>query len=160
AGARCPDMTALVAALERRLARRVRVASVLALALVAVVIAAFAGWRMLRSSADKRVAAQHLSREAEQIRGIMRANRVMPLHDIHADRVKLKSEIERITHDMAELGEEGRGPGEFALGAAWYSLYDAADNYAEARKHLEAAWAAGERSPELAYELGSALSRL
>src|SRR5262249_38559690 len=82
---RWPDLRSLLTALEATLARRARIASLLAVALVAVVIAGFVGWRAMRSSADRRVAAQQLSREAEQIRGSMRAARLMPLHDIVAD---------------------------------------------------------------------------
>jgi hypothetical protein len=61
--------------------------------------------------------------------------------------------MKEIEVQMAALGKAGVGPGEYALGVGHISL----DEEKEAKQHLEAAWAAGERAPELAWALGRTL---
>ncbi|HET9626643.1 MAG TPA: serine/threonine-protein kinase, partial [Kofleriaceae bacterium] len=156
---RWPDLPALLAALERCLVRRSRIA-IGAVLLGAALAVGVAGWIIERGHAERRLAAaQQLAREAEVVRGHMRASRLLPPHDIEIDRQAVRAQIARITEEMAAIGDDARGPGEFALGAAWLSLGDGRDVRAQALVHLEAAWAAGERSPELAFDLGSALAR-
>jgi serine/threonine-protein kinase len=124
----------------------------LALALVGALV--FAGFIQARVSATRRVrAARELGQSLSTMRSTMRAARMLPLHDIEPDREKVRAEMNRIAAVMRTLGDEGRAPGEFALGAGWFALGDRK----QARAHLEAAWAAGERSPDLAYDLGVVL---
>jgi serine/threonine-protein kinase len=123
-----------------------------ALALVGTV--ALAGWIAARAGATRRVrAARELGQSLQTMRSTMRAARMLPLHDIEPDRGKVRAEMNRIAAVMRTLGDEGRAPGEFALGAGWFALGD----HKQARAHLEAAWAGGERSPDLAYDLGLVL---
>ncbi|MFT3700046.1 MAG: protein kinase [Kofleriaceae bacterium] len=154
---RWPDMRSLVAALDRTIARRAKVTGVLAAALALVAIGSVVGWRVMHDRSERRIAAEQLGREAEQIRGHMRAARLLPAHDIAVERKQLKLEMTAIEHKMAELGDVATGPGEFALGAALFSSDRVRATRDAARKHLQAAWDAGERAPELAFELGYAL---
>ncbi|HEY0255687.1 MAG TPA: serine/threonine-protein kinase, partial [Kofleriaceae bacterium] len=154
---RWPDMQSLVAALDRTIARRARITAVLAVALVMVAIGSIIGWRVMHGRTEQRIAAERLGREAEQLRGQMRAARMLPAHDIVVERTQLRAQMKAIEREMTDLGDAAVGPGEFALGAAWFSLGRNRDARAEAGKHLQRAWDAGERRPELAFELGYVL---
>ena len=150
---RWPSMTALLAALEEdRVARRRRIVAGAAVALVSIAI--FVAWIGARRSAAQRVrAAESLGQQVQQIQSRMRAAFLLPLHDTKPERDRVRAQMKSIESKMRQLGDEGRGPGELALGIGHFELHE----QAEARKHLEAAWAAGERTPDLAYDLGLVL---
>lgn len=150
---RWPSMTALLAALEEdRAARRRRIIAAAAAAIVT--LALLLGWVGARRSATRRVrAAESLGQKVQQIQSRMRAAYLLPLHDIKPERDRVRAQMSSIEAQMRQLGDEGRGPGELALGIGHFVLGE----NAEARKHLELAWAAGERTPDLAYDLGLVL---
>ena len=147
---RWPSLTALLAELEEdRAARRRRIVGGAAVALLSIVLV-FA-WVGARRSAAQRVrAAEALGQQVQQIQSRMHAAFLLPLHDTKPERDRVRAQMKSIEAQMRALGDEGRGPGELALGIGHFALGERA----EARKHLEAAWAAGERTPDLAYDLG------
>ncbi|MDB4964725.1 MAG: hypothetical protein JWN44_414, partial [Myxococcales bacterium] len=153
---RWPSMTALLAALgQDRAARRRRILAATVVGIVAALL--LVGGLAARRSAARRVHdAAALGQQVQQIRGRMHAAHLLPLHDTKLERDRVRAQMKAIQEQMRQLGDEGRGPGELALGVGYFALGERA----EARKHLEAAWAAGERTPDLAYDLGLVLGDL
>jgi serine/threonine-protein kinase len=147
-------LTALLAALEEdRAARRRRIVAGAAVALVSIVL--LVAWIGARRSAARRVrAAESLGQQVQQIQSRMHAAFLLPLHDTKPERDRVRAQMTSIEAQMRQLGDEGRGPGELAIGVGHFALGERA----EARKHLEAAWADGERTPDLAYDLGLVLA--
>jgi eukaryotic-like serine/threonine-protein kinase len=123
-----------------------------------VLVAVFAALALSeRASARKQVAlAAEFARTVEDAEGLMRVAHMAPLHDIRAEKARVREHLVRIEQRMAEAGSVARGPGDYALGRGRLAL----DDPKRARQHLEAAWAAGYRSPEVAYALGLALGTL
>jgi hypothetical protein len=150
---RWPSLTALLSELgQDRAARRRRILTVSALALLAAILVV--GALALRRNAARRVyEAQQLGQTVQQMRSRMHAEQLLPLHDTKPERDRIRVQMKEIEAQMRRLGDEGRGPGELALGVGHFALRE----YAKARQHLEAAWNAGERGPDLAYELGLVL---
>ena len=100
--------------------------------------------------------AQRFGQEVKEVESSLRLALLLPLHDTTAHKAAMRSRMERIRAEMEELGELARGPGHYALGQVHLALHE----YEEARRHLEAAWTAGYREPEVAAALGSTLGHL
>jgi eukaryotic-like serine/threonine-protein kinase len=151
---RWPSMTELLAALERDATRRARRLGVIALIVIGVV--ALGGWfEARRSAAGREQRARELGGEVQRMRAMMRAAHLLPLHDIKPERDKLRAQLVRIEAQASELSGAARATAELALGGGYFTVGD----NALARKHLEAAWEAGERNPDLAFDLGQLLAR-
>jgi tetratricopeptide (TPR) repeat protein/predicted Ser/Thr protein kinase len=149
---RWPSMDALLSQLEHDSARRLRRIGLVTLALAGVI--SLGGWVQSRWSAALRVQrASELSREAQQMRTMMRAARLLPLHDIKPDRDKVRAILKRIESEMQDLSGDERAQAEAALGAGYFAVKDRDPAF----KHLHAAWDAGQRSPEVAFDLGQAM---
>jgi hypothetical protein len=149
---RWPSMDPLLTALEHDGARRLRLVGLVALALVGVV--SLGGWLQSRRSAALRVRrAAELGQQAQEMRTMMRAAHLLPLHDIKPDRDKIRAMLKHIESQMSDLGDEGRAQAEAALGAGYFAIRDKEPAF----KHLRAAWDAGQRSPEVAFDLGQAM---
>ncbi len=82
--------------------------------------------------------------------------RSLPLHDIRSQRANARKILDALAADMAQAGELAVGPGHAALGRGYLALQD----YGEARRHLAAAWQAGNRAPDTACALGLAYGNL
>ncbi|MEM6457138.1 MAG: serine/threonine-protein kinase, partial [Acidobacteriota bacterium] len=89
----------------------------------------------------------------------MRAEHMRPLHDLAPARARLRARVADLTAELAALprGSTARGPLHYAIGEGYRTLGGSDD--AQALRHLEAAWAAGFRSPDAAYALGATLER-
>jgi hypothetical protein len=149
---RWPSMEALLTELERDTAPKPRRVALAVLALIGVV--SLGGWLQSRYSAARRVErAAELGREAQQMRTMMRAAHLLPLHDIKPDRDKVRAIVSRIESQLPNLSGEVHAQAEAALGAGYFAINDRST----ALKHLQAAWDAGQRSPEVAFDLGQAL---
>jgi serine/threonine-protein kinase len=150
---RWPSLTALLEALEEdRVARRYRIGAVAAVAVLTITL--LIGWIGARRSASQRVrTAQAMGQQIQRIQTRMRAAYLLPLHDTKPERDRVREQMKAIQAQLLNLGDEARGPGELALGIGHFVLGE----HAEARQHLENAWAAGQRSPDLAYDLGLVL---
>ncbi len=122
------------------------------LAATAVTIEVRSRWR-----AD-RVArlGEQMGRQVERMEWVQRVAYQLPLHNLTAENRHIREQMSHIEEQMDELGPLGEGPGLYALGRGFLALND----LVAARRHLEAARAAGNRSPELSLTLGLTLADL
>jgi tetratricopeptide (TPR) repeat protein/predicted Ser/Thr protein kinase len=98
--------------------------------------------------------AQRFSQRIESLEARLRIEAFLPLHDVTAAKRRLRRELGTIQEEMRGLGPIAEGPGHFALGQGYLALHQ--DELA--REHLEKAWNAGERTPEVAAALGRVFS--
>jgi serine/threonine-protein kinase len=148
------------ASLGYRLYKRARRSAALvvtaAVALVLVLGFAFLGLRARAEARQQAALAAEFARTLDDVDGILRVAHMAPLHDVRPSNAQVRARLDRIAERMRTAGELAVGPGQYALGRGKLALGEAA----EARKHLEAAWHAGYRVPEVAYALGLALGNL
>ncbi|WP_437947627.1 serine/threonine-protein kinase [Sorangium sp. So ce296] len=148
------------ASLGRRLARQARrhraaVAGAAALVVAALVVAGvFVRGR--RAAAEQATLARELGETVKEMELFLRGAHGMPLHDVERERDVVRARLRAVEARMAQAGEAGRGPGEYALGRGLLALQEPA----AALEHLRAAERAGYRSPGLDYAAGAALSEL
>ena len=115
---------------------------------------AFSLW--LRSALGAREQArlvQQFAQEAEGMESTLRVAELLPRHDIRGEQAGVRARMASVEAKLGQLGAFTDGPGHYALGRAALALHDAG----AARAHLEKAWAAGHRAPEVAQALGLAL---
>lgn len=86
----------------------------------------------------------------------MRAEYLSPRHDNSKGRARVESRMAAVADRIDQVGRRAAGPGAFALGVGHLAL----GRMGEARHHLERAWDAGHRPPEVAFALGVALTEL
>lgn len=142
--------------MKRRLRRSPFVAAGAAVALLAILGLLGLGLSARLSAAAGAVAAQRYGQEVERIAASLRRAFLLPLHDTRPERKAARGELLRLEAGLADLPSVARAPAEGALGRGYLALHDDA----AARRHLEAAWNAGERSPQVASDLGRALGHL
>ncbi|MFN8011077.1 MAG: serine/threonine-protein kinase [Holophagaceae bacterium] len=144
----------------RRLERRVRrhpAASAVVAASVAVALV-LGGWG-LRSALRARhqaALAQAFAQDAAQLDTRLRVGRLLPLHDLRAEKAAVRERMADIEGRMARLGRLAQGPGRAALGRGHLALGE----LAAARRELEEAWGLGHRTPDTANALGQVLAGL
>jgi eukaryotic-like serine/threonine-protein kinase len=140
----------------RRARRHPAIAAGVAVAATLVLAASgFAAATALSASRQAKVA-RELGGRLERIDATLRVARLLPTHDISRERSAVRAEMAAIERTMAGLGREDRRLGHLALGQGHLALGEAAT----ARSELEAAWAAGSRSPEVSLALARALAEL
>jgi hypothetical protein len=120
-----------------------------------VAVLAASGWavRERLQTARRAAIAQRFGREEERFEWALRATHELPLHDTSPERGTVRAAIERLDREVQGLPPALRAPGDAAIGRGYVALGDDAP----ARRHLERAWRAGYRAPELAYTLGLTL---
>jgi eukaryotic-like serine/threonine-protein kinase len=133
--------------------RMVAVATVAALAL-----GGSAGLNLrTRAEAQKRAElAQQFGQRVRQLVADLRFESLLPLHDTTSFRRDVRQRMTTIEQEMVRLSPLADGPGHHALGMAYWALQEAAP----AAEHLERAWRAGQRTPEVATSLALALGHL
>jgi serine/threonine-protein kinase len=140
-----------------RWARRHRVLAAVALVALANLIGGGALALRTRASAQARArAAQQFGRSLEQVQAMAERARLLPLHDVREEHRAIRARIGELEQSMHELGAFAEGPGEYAVGRGYLALAD----YPSARRHLERAWELGERTPDAAAALGTALGEI
>ncbi len=140
-----------------RLVRRHRLVSAVAVAaFTAIAVLLAAGWNERLAARRGAVAAQRYGQEVERIAAQLRRAYLLPLHDTRPERRAARAELLRLEAGLDRLPGAARPPAQGALGRGYLALHDEA----AARRHLTAAWAAGERSPQVASDLGRALGHL
>jgi serine/threonine-protein kinase len=160
--ARYPSMSALIEALRadpaeaRRRRLRGALGAVAAVALVSAVAAGGLAYKARRGAAEQARLSQQFGQSVEQISAIARYAALFPLHDTRGEIEMIRSRMTELQERMNAIGPIAAGPGHEALGRGHLTL----DRYDEALRELEAAWATGYRSPELAYALGMAHGKL
>lgn len=132
------------------------VAAVTAAAVLALLLAGAAGLRSQWRAHERAALAQRFGQEVKEVEATLRYALLLPLHDTSDHKRALLARMGRIEREMQRLGELAQGPGRYALGQAHLALH----RYDEAREHLEAAWTAGYREPEVARSLGRAFGHL
>ena len=142
--------------LYKRARRSAALVATAAVAFLLVIGFAFVGLRARADARHQAALAAEFSRTLEDVDGILRVAHMAPLHDVRRSNAQVRARLDRIAERMRTAGEMALGPGEYALGRGKLALGDAA----AARQHLEAAWRAGYRGPEVAYALGLALGNL
>ena len=142
--------------LYKRARRSAALVATAAVALILVLGFAFVGLRARADARHQAALAAEFARTLEDVDGILRVAHMAPLHDVRPANAQVRARLDRIAERMRTAGELALGPGEYALGRGKLALGDAA----AARQHLEAAWRAGYRGPEVAYALGLALGNL
>lgn len=98
----------------------------------------------------------HFGLEAERLESLLRTATLRPFHDTTPERQAVLQRIRILEADMRARGDLATGPGHFALGKAHAALGDPR----AARSHLQAAWDAGFRTPEVSHHLGRALAEV
>jgi predicted Ser/Thr protein kinase len=152
---RHPGMAELLATLraDPLAARRQRwQVALLGVAAIALVAAAFAGalaYGTRRAATEQARLAQQFGQEVEKVESMARIAVSLPLHDPERERLRIREHLERLQKDSAALGPAAAGLGHEALGRADL----ACGRIDAALVELEAARAAGVRTPELAYAL-------
>jgi serine/threonine-protein kinase len=155
-GEAAPSMDALVAGLcaDPAIARgrwlRVALGVVAAAALA---IAGVTGGRVIRArraAVLKTQLALGFGQEVEKISAIARYASLLPLHDTRRELDAIRARMGKLRERMRTLGPIADGPGHEALGRGYLAL----ERFEDALRELEAAYATGYRSPELAYALG------
>ena len=132
--------------------RRNRLASVLALA---IAVAVGLWLRAVGGAREQARLAQQFAHEAEAIETTLRVAQMLPVHDIRPEREQVRARMRALEASLALLGSAAEGPGRSALGRGALALHD----LGAARLHLEKAWAAGHRAPEVALALGQVLGQ-
>ncbi len=146
-----------------RLGKRLRKNRALAWASIAAVTAGLAlvalGTVSLvaeRRAGERAELARRFGERIGELQSSMKYEAFLPLHDMTPHKRRLRLGMEAIRSEMERLGEVAEGPGNFALGQGDLALHQ----YETARTHLERAWRAGERGPEIALALGRTLAAL
>ena len=152
---RYASMTELLAALapKPRRYRRLAIAAIVVGAAAVAFAAAFA--IHLQRVAERRV--DRLSRLrglAAELRAILRNDQMAPLHDIRPERDRVRATMRDLERELqSSAGRKDRAVIELVLGEGHRALGD----HQRAVVALEAAWAAGERGPQLDAVLGDTL---
>jgi tetratricopeptide (TPR) repeat protein/predicted Ser/Thr protein kinase len=124
-----------------------------AVAAAALVLLAVLGAEVLRTrwqARERAELAQRFGQRVKEMEASLRYAALLPRHDVTATKRRLRSELEKIREEMDRLGPLAEGPGHSALGQGYLALHQ--DELA--REHLERAWNAGQRTPEVAEALG------
>src|SRR3954468_22460083 len=127
----------------------VSVAAVLALA----ILGAFNVRQQLRAR-ERAELPQRFGQRLGELESSMMYEAFLPRHDMTPYKQRLRRGMDAIAGEMKRLGEVAEGPGNFAIGQGYLALHQ----YPAARLHLERAWRAGERDPQVAVSLGEALA--
>lgn len=109
-------------------------------------------WRAARESE----LTQRYTQEGKDLEWMIRAVHTAPKHDIRPEKTRVRRRIDGLLKELDDLGAAGAGPGHYAVGRGYLVLLE----IEEAHEHLEKAWDAGFRSPEVAYALGMTLGEL
>lgn len=96
--------------------------------------------------------AQRFLADIERLEALVRRAYSAPPHDIRAEQAQLRQLVGSVRQRLESSGRRAQGPGHYALGRGHLALQE----FGAAREHLELAWLAGLRPPEVAYHLGLA----
>ncbi len=140
-----------------KLVRRHRgaAASVAAAGFAAVVLFGALIWQTFESRRAAE-AAQQFGRELERIDSVLRHAHMLPLHDVGPTEDLVRERMSDIEKAMQSMGGVAFAPGSYALGVGHLALGE----LEPARRRLQAAWDAGQRSPELEGVLGRVLGEI
>lgn len=130
-----------------------------AIAALGIVLSLAVGGFALQSrwtSQERAAAAQRFGQDVERIESILRYARMLPLHDVTREKNLARARMRQIAVEMARAGTFAAGPAEYAIGRGHLAL----NEYEPARDHLQKAWNAGYRAPEVSYAQGLTLTAI
>ncbi|MEM1177976.1 MAG: serine/threonine-protein kinase [Acidobacteriota bacterium] len=127
-----------------------------ALALLALLGLAAQALLARARAAELAQVSQELTRQVERAEWRLRVASLLPTHDLTPEIEAIRSDIASLEAKSQDLYSGNRGLAAYALGRSALSVGDLKD----ARRHLEAAWGAGYRRPEVSVALGRTLGRL
>lgn len=107
-------------------------------------------------SGERAALAQQFGQKIKEFETIMHFAHMRPLHNTNEEKEIIKQKIKDTIEEANRLGGVAEGPAQYVLGRGFLALLD----YDKALKHLEKAWAADYRDPQVAYALGLVLGRL
>ncbi len=135
--------------------RRIRVAATAAVLGLLAVAAGVAVHSRLEAS-HRAALGRRFAQQSESIAWMMRAEHLSPPHDLRPARERVRAMIADLERQIDELGAPAVAPGHAAIGRGLLAL----DDYEAAIGHLRTAWESGERSPDLAFDLGHCYGQL
>ncbi|MEO6192187.1 MAG: protein kinase [Thermoanaerobaculia bacterium] len=139
----------------KRLRKNRALAAVSVAAVVALILVGTLSLRAQWQARERAQLAQKFGQRIGSFKTSMEYVAGQPLHDITPYKRELRAEMDSIRAEMRKIGPLAAGPGNFALGQGYLVLHQED----LARSHLERAWAAGERGPDMAEALGLAFGR-
>jgi serine/threonine-protein kinase len=140
-----------------KMVRRHPLPSALSLFAVAgILLAAFVALQARAQAAARAASAQRFGQQVREIENVMRTAYLFPLHDVSAEKDRVRRRMRSMEAEIESLGSAAEGPGDYALGAGHLAL----EEPEEARPYLERAWQRMYRAPEVALALGQTLGSL
>jgi predicted Ser/Thr protein kinase len=139
----------------KRLRKNRALTAVSIAAILALVLLGSLSLRAQWQARERAQLAQKFGQRIGSFKTSMEYVATQPLHDITPYKRELRAEMESIRAEMRKIGPLAAGPGNFALGQGYMVLHQED----LARAHLERAWKAGERGPDMAEALGLAFGR-
>ncbi|MFY0526226.1 protein kinase domain-containing protein [Archangium gephyra] len=141
----------------RKKARRHRAAVAMGSVALALVTLAVGHALLTRREATQREQqVRRFTAKVKDIEGRELISHLSPPHDIRADHAAIQAWTQELETWLREAGEQGQGPGHYALGQGYLSL----GNKEKAREHLETAWKLGYQESHAAYALVQVLGQL
>jgi serine/threonine protein kinase len=146
------ELLAVLAPRQRR-GRALALAAILAIAAAVTSAGAYASH--LRAAAEQRTElVGRLRSVAPELRTMLRSAHLLPLHDIRPTRDRVRSAMHDVEQQrQTPAGQDESGLIDLVLGEGYQALGD----HERALASLEAAWAAGQRGPDIDAALGQAL---
>ncbi|CAM2064839.1 Non-specific serine/threonine protein kinase [Sulfidibacter corallicola] len=126
------------------------------LSLTALVLVSFTMAWGAWQGAVREERARTLTTKVMEIEAMARQTYLSRRHDIRSDLDRLRQQMANLEADIRQYGAKGHGPGYYALGRSALSLGEPR----LALDHLETAWVSGYREPRVAYALGLAYCEL
>ncbi len=103
-----------------------------------------------------RLAAQ-LGQSLESIVNFVRMNQLLPPHNVLEDKKEVLKKIDTVKTMAEKVGDIGRGPGQYAVGRGYLSIY----HFFDALHALKSAWDTyAYREPAVAFALGRAYGEI
>jgi eukaryotic-like serine/threonine-protein kinase len=137
----------------KRLRKNRALALVSAAAILALIVLGLLSLRAQWRARERTELAQRFGQRIGTLEASIAFEASLPPHDITPHKRRLREEMDAIRAEMRKLGSIADGPGHYALGKGYLALHQ----YESARDHLQRAWQAGERGPDVAEALGIAL---
>ncbi|MDI3289891.1 serine/threonine-protein kinase [Polyangium sp. 15x6] len=142
--------------LRKRARKHRRLVAAAAVALVAVLVALGWGIHTRREASERERLARRYTALAEHIEAMARYSALAPLHDVRADRERIRASMAELEAEVRDAGPSMAGPGYYALGRGFLAL----DDDTTARHYLLLSWQHDDHEPRVAYALALVHGRL
>ncbi len=138
-------------------AKRHKIAVILGSIVFIILIILISMWLRTRWKMGKIAdIAQKFGQNVVNIESLMRISHTIPLHDTRPERKRVKKQIEEIREQIKQIGDLGKGPGNYALGKGYIVLSE----YDNALKYLKMSWNSGYKTQSVAYSMGLTLTKI